>query len=234
MSKGSLKVEINPEGFVKVSNGLFNKNISIKDFSSVVSSMLSELNEDPSGVSFRYPSSIHSVTKVSGGYFVNLYYEGKEADIIHNSLRGPKTIYLPNVMIRVELRDIKGKPGSFSLGDIYWYATDKSRIALPTEWPKGGCSQNHIWTLPLPNIYSNAKMCTGGNRLPSVVYQDWTVLDMLYNDVLIKSAFNNDLNINGLARTSGTTTPSEWVQELHAHWKNKDTSEFPYDKLINY
>ena len=231
MSSDLLNVSINPDGYVEVSNGLFNKKISIKDFASVVNTLVSQEDQVLSESTFRYPESVHSVTRTNQGYILNLYYKEREADVSHVSLTGPKTIYMPNVMIRVELNNVQGKPNNFSLGNIWWFATDKDRISLPLDWPTGGNTRDHIWTLPLPNMYDSAQMCTGGNQMPSVIYQDWTVLDMLYYDVLIKSSFNNDLDIRSV---SSDPEPGTWIQELHDHWVDEESARFPYDRLVNY
>lgn len=230
MSNNVLQVTVSPEGWVGVSSGDITKKISIKDFSSVINSLVAQEDQTIANASIRYPSSVHSVTRTNTGHIVNLYYPECETEVRHTSA-GAKMIYMPNVMIRVELRDIAGKPGSYSLGSLYWYATDKSRVALPVDWPTGGSTRDHIWTLPFPNIYGDSRMCTGGNRLPSVIYQDWTVLDMLYYDVLVGSPFNNDLNIPSL---SNPVRPGAWIESLNAQWANEDTERFPYELLRNY
>lgn len=225
-----LKATISSEGYAEVSNGLFNKKVSIKDFASVINSLVAQEDQVVSNSTFRYPGSIHSVTRTNNGYIANLYYDERECEVRHSS-GGKKNIYMPNVMIRVELNNISGKPGEFSLGNIRWYGTDKSRTALPTDWPTGSNSRDHIWTLPFPNIFGDARMCTGGNRLPSVIYQDWTVLDMLYHDVLIGSPFNNDLSVPCI---SVNMSGAAWINHLHNHWKDEESERFPYDQLINY
>lgn len=221
---------ITADGFVRVQNGPFQKNISIKDYVTAISTLVAEEDQVLDQTTFRYPSSIHSVTKTNQGYTVNLYYPECVKTLRHTSA-GRKTVYMPNVMIRVELREVQGKPNNFSLGNIRWYATDKERVALSTEWPTGGNTRDHIWTLPFPNVYGDARMCTGGNRLPSVIYQDWTVLDMLYNDVLCGSPFNNDLGVRSLEESM---SPSQWFTFLGEHYEQEDTERFPYDKLVNY
>ena len=226
----TLKVEITSEGYAEVSNGLFRKKISIKDFSSVINSLVAQEDQVISNATFRYPSSLHSVTRTNQGYIANLYYTEREAEVRHTSA-GKKMIYMPNVMIRVDLRNVAGKPGEFSLGSIHWFGTDKTPSSLTTDWPTGGNTRDHIWTLPLPNMFDDARMCTGGNRLPSVIYQDWTVLDMLYYDVLLNSPFNNDLSVRSLA---SSYSPTQWLNVLHDHWANEESERFPYDLLTNY
>lgn len=226
----SVTATVHSDGFVEVANGKFKKKISIKDYVSVLKILVAEEDQDLEGATFRYPSSIHSVTKTASGYIVNLYYDEREAEVRHTSA-GKHTIYMPNVMIRVQLNEVQGKTGEFSLGSITWFATDRTRISLPTEWPSGSNSRDHIWTLPLPNIFSDAHMCTGGNRLPSVIYYDWSVLDMLYHDVLIGSPFNNDLSINC---TSEHYHPGDWIRYLSDHYKDEESAGFPYSELVNY
>lgn len=222
---------ISSDGFVEVENGRFKKRISIKDYASVISGLVADEDQSLTESTFRYPSSIHSVTRTNQGYIVNLYFDEREATVRHTSA-GRHTIYMPNVMIRVTLREVQGKTGEFSIGAVHWYATDRTRISLPTEWPTGGNTRDHIWTLPLPNMFGDARMCTGGNRLPSVIYYDWTVLDMLYNDVLIGSPFNNDLSICSVEDRPGS--PGQWIEHLGEHYLNEETEGFPYSELVNY
>ena len=229
-SDNTLTATISGDGYAEVSNGILNKKVSLKDFASVINSLISQEDQVITNSTTRYPSSVHSVIRTNQGYVVNLYFPEQEATVTHSG-HTPQTIYMPNVMIRVELREIQGKQGEYSLGNINWYATDKNRTALTTDWPTSGNTRDHIWTLPFPNIFGNASMCTGGNRLPSVIYSDWTILDMLYYDVLIGSPFNNDLSVPSI-KTS--TIARSWINILHNHWKDEDTERFPYDLLTNY
>lgn len=229
-NSSSLSAVISSDGYVEVSMGLFRKKISIKDYASVINSLVSQEDQVLTNSTFRYPTSVHSVTRTNSGHVVNLYYEERELELRHAS-GGKKMVYMPNVMIRVELREVQGKPGEFSIGAVRWFGTDKSRIALPTDWPTGNNTRDHIWTLPLPNIFGDARMCTGGNRLPSVIYQDWTVLDMLYYDVLVSSPFNNDLSVPSIQTSH---SGSSWINTLHDHWKDEETERFPYHLLVNY
>lgn len=223
---------VTAEGFVTVQNEGFAKNISLGDYLTLLRSIADEQEEDNEvGSPIRYPSSIHSSSKTSTGYIVNLYYPEREA-VLEHSCGGNYEVYMPNVMICIELREVNGRPGEFSLGNIYWLATDKEPNELPTTWPRGGNSSDHIWTLPLPNVWSDSRMCTGGNRLPSVIYYDWTMLDMLYNDVLLGSPFNNDLSVSGLR--SDSSNGSTWLGVIEQWYKREDTTKFPYEKLVNY
>ena len=227
----AVTAQINPNGSVTVSNGITSKNISIKDYVSEIRKLLDEQDsQDISGKTFKFPSSIHSMSSNSNGYIVNLYYPEREAELTHVSA-GTHTVYMPNVMIRVSLRKVNGSDDSFSLGNIHWYATDKEAIALPAEWPSGECTRNHIWTLPFPNMFGGATMCTGGNVLPSVIYDDWTVLDMLYYDVLLGSPFNNDLSVRSI---NTGHSPGGWIQYLGEYYQREDTDRFPYHDLVNY
>lgn len=232
-----IDARIHSEGYVTVRRGDFNKKISLKDYLSVIQPLVSENDQDLSNSAFRYPSSIHSVASTNDGYIVNLYYPERPA-VLRHSNGDSYDVDMPNVMIRVTLRTVGGDKGKFSLASIYWYATDKDRIGLPLEWPSGTSSRDHIWTLPLPNMFNDARMCTGANQLPSVIYRDWTVLDMLYNDVLLGSAFNNDLSVCSLA--SGSTSGASWLYTLAGYKRDiieeegEGNSRFPYHLLTNY
>lgn len=226
----SIVSTVHAEGYVTVENGGVRKNISLKDYSKVIQSLLSEADQDLESCTWKLPPSIHSFSKTAQGYVINLYYEEREAEMAHTRA-GKGMMYIPNVMIRVGLQEVSGKPGEHRFNGINWYATDKSRNSLPTEWPAGGHSSDHIWTLPFPNMWGDARMCTGGNRLPSVIYMDWTVLDMLYNSVFLGSPFNNDLNVPSLA---ASRAPDVWFRHLLEHYQDEETARFPYELLRNY
>lgn len=226
----TIKAVVHSTGYVEVDNGRFTKKISIKDYSTVIQGLVAQEDQAIANSTTRYPSSIHSVTRTNQGFVINLYYDAREASISHTT-SGSHMVYMPNVMIRVQLFDIQGKPGEYSLGDIHWFCTDKGRTSLPTHWPTGSNSRDHIWTLPLPNMFGSAQMCTGGNRLPSVVYSDWTILDMLYHDVLLRSPFNNDLTPMGWEEHRNA---AQLVTYLGEQYLDENTEGFPYDELVNY
>lgn len=230
-NSGEFTATVHSEGYVSISNGDFRKKITLGDYSRVIGTLVDETDQDLTGTTIRYPSSIHSSSKTNTGYVVNLYFPGKPATLRHSNGRS-YSIMLPNVMIRVTLNEIKSKRGEFSLGDIKWFATDKPAISLDTAWPSGPNSSDHIWTLPLPNIYSNGSMCTGGNRLPSVIYLDWTILDTLYHDLLLGSPFNNDLSIHNTP--SAYRRGSEWLAKLQEVYQDEEHGNFPYELLTNY
>lgn len=226
----SITAEVSSEGYARISNGKIRKTITLKDYVRVLNSLLGEESASFERSTIRYPSSVHSVSTTARGYTVNLYYPETEKELNHTRA-GKGMSYVPNIMIKVDLIRNDGKTDEYSLGAIRWYCTDKSRVSLGTEWPTGGSSTGHIWTLPFPNVYGDARMCTGGNRLPSVIYNDWTVLDMLYNDVLCGSQFNNDLGLNSVSDYNEGT---DWFRYLFDYYKRDDTTRFPYEMLHNY
>lgn len=223
------KATIHSAGYVSVETGSISRNISIKDYLNLVNKAVSEGDHDVESISFKYPQSIHSVTNTASGYIVNLYYEETEAKMTHASA-GSFDMYIPNVMVSVHLLKTSDSRG-FSIRHVYWFATDKSRQELGTQWPAGHSSLDHIWTLPFPNMYSDSHMCMGRNQVPSVIYYDWTVLDMLYRDVFLGSAFNNDLSVPSNTISS---VGNVWMRHLGEHYKDEETSRFPYEQLVNY
>lgn len=218
---------IHADGYVTIKMGDVSKNISVEDYIKCLASLNKNLGGAAgSSESYRLPKGIHSFSKVSDGYVVNLYYPSVPA-VIDLENYGKRTIRMPNVMIRVPLQNIVSSPGSFCLGKIKWYATPKSSTELPIEWPEGPTYDQLIHALPMPNMYSSGQMCTGKNVLPSVIYSDWSVLDMLYHDVLLGSKFNSDLNVPGV---NGITSPSTWIKKLESIYK-EDPEAFPYELL---
>lgn len=230
MSNETLVASLSADGYVEVAQGELRKKISIKDYASVINRLIDEEDQVSSESPIKYPSSIHSSIRTNQGYTLHLYYPETEKELQHTRV-GTRKMYIPNVLISVDLQEIQGKPEEYSIGQVYWYCTDKSRTALPAEWPRGFSSQDHIWTLPFPNMFNSGSMCTGGNRLPSVIYRDWTVLDMLYNDVFIRSPFNNDLSINNVPDHN---QPQEWFNFMHEYYNDEETDRFPYHMLSNF
>lgn len=226
----NIEAVINQQGYVTVKQGDMQKNISFKDFLNVLAQMDESIQSDSTVNFIKYPTSVHSVAKTQRGYLMTMYFPETEADLV--AYDTTYTTYIPNVIIQVELMRIQGQDGSFAIGTLRWYATDKTRGELRHDWQPS--STNHIWTLPFPNMYSNASMCIGGNVLPSVIYSDWTVLDMLYTDVFLGSAFNNDLSIHSLNSSYSGIDPDDWLSSLENYYNEEDTTRFPYERLRDY
>lgn len=226
-----IDARIHAEGYVSISNEAgANKNISIPDFLRKINQLEQENGNQAQevGEAYTYPSSIHSVQRTTDGFIVSLYFNEREANIRH-SYGESYLITVPNVMIRLELRKVNGEE-RYSIVDARFYATDKNRISLPTVFPSEPRSQEHIWALPFPNMYSGGNMCYGGNSMPSVIYRDWTVLDSVYQTLIIDASCNNDLNVPSV--NDGPSDGDDWLQVLADHHERGDG--FPYTRLYNY
>ena len=209
------------DGYAEIKDGPFIRRISIQDYLSVITILAGEKESVSEGLAFRYPSSIHSVKENLDGYTLVMYYSERVVELSHIS--GRFTVPMPNVLIKVPLIEVNGQKGVYAIGQVKWFATDLSPSEVPLSLPDTGSTRDHIWTLPMPNMYSSAEMCYGDNRLPSVIYTDWSTLTMMYEDVFLGSPFNNDLTIPNLDYSG-----IEWLRHLDG------LEEFPYNELPNY
>lgn len=216
------------------------KRISIPDF-------LAELqhsivgNEESSSSSSRMsgfipPSSLCAMYE-SGNHrsrTLVMYYPSTRADILHTGTdrrisksrqTGYESCIIPNtvVVLDLEFAPTNEHNHRWTLKGLRYMATELSRsevAALGRAPTISGGSGNHFYSLPFNNQYENGGMCTGGNALQSVFYNDFTVADSLYYNTLLGSPFNNDLGLRGVGVEVNNT--GTWYQYLQY------CNEFPY------
>jgi len=215
----SIEATIHSDGYVTVNTNQGRKNISIADYLTGLrefqSRYLGEVEEsDTITDSFVMPNGIHRADRTNFGHRVTLYYPEATHTVSHDN-GDNYTIPFPNVVIEVDLHT---NDSGFRFGRIKWYATTRGRLSLPAHME----TDHDIWYLPMPNMFDSGEMCLGSNSLPGVVYNDWSILDMLYNDILVRSKFNNDLSVR---ETRRDYSGSGWLTELDGH------DSFPYDLL---
>lgn len=227
-----LKVIISSDGYaeVPVGNDGRRKRISIKDFSKAISTLVSESDQNLTQDTLILPKSIYTLAKTAAGYIVTMFYKGETREMTHTSA-GTHMIPLPNVIIRLNMDRIIGTHDNYSINNITWMATDKSRDELPEEIPHTPDAYSHFWALPMPNMYTSGVMCTGSNVLPRKVGNNWRVLEDLYENVLVRSKFNNDLSVPSLNQRE---SPSQWFDTLATLVKEDEDATFPYHLLTGF
>lgn len=227
----SIKAEVHSTGHVSVDMpNNSTKNIRLKDYIGVLNNILGEQDSPEEGSSaVSLPYNTHSIDVGPTKTVLCMYSKETTRTIRYSGWTKPQEIAAPNVLVRIELIPVNGETGKYALGNINWYTSDLPRESLPAEFPSRPDPSKRIWPLPLPNIYDSGTMCTGSNGLPSVLFNDWSILNSLIEDTLWGSIFNSDLAIRGLSRSSSVDS---WLRIL----SSKDTLDngFPYDKLSGF
>jgi hypothetical protein len=134
---------------------------------------------------------------------------------------------MPNVVISVRLRsseDSRNKQIAFALENAFFFGTDGGPLSLPKQFVNSPNDSQHLWVLPLPNMYSEGRMCYGGNSPISTYTRDLRPLHFLYR-MICESPFNNDLPIRSSA--SKPETAKAWLDTLAGNSENI----FPYQLL---
>ena len=128
----------------------------------------------------------------------------------------PETPYLivaPRLKMKVLLVGVLSPKGV-----LQWSAkTITFHLALDAK----GQELRHV---PLPNVYSDGKVCWGGNAYNTPFPGNDLSPVMKYYEVFMSSPFNTDLWIS-FGEFSG---PQKWFEHLSS------VSEFPYDLLRSY
>lgn len=208
MSEG-LTIQIHPDGYARVVAGAVTKNVSLSDAAQLLRLAAENDREEATAQNIVMPSGVHGVKWHSDGSAdVVLYYPTRKVTVRHTNGRN-YNVPLPNVILHIKLR--KQADGQWMIRDSRWKQTPEGRLSIDMD------RLDSYQALAMPNMYSDGRMCYGSNSLPGVIYRDWTILDMLYNDILCNSNFNNDLTVPG-AECSG----SSWLNNLDG------MDEFPY------
>ena len=216
--EGSVEIEL-PMGM--------KRNISISDYANIIQGLADRAVTDAETETFfKYPESMFSVSRNSNGHIINMYFEEREVTIKFAGM-GKKKIIMPNVLVTVELHKTSDSE-AFYIKSVKWLASNLEKHLLPTNWTNLH-SKKGVWVLPMPNVYDTGSMCTGGNQLPSIMYTNFTILDTLYSDILVGSAFNSDLRIQSIKEFR---TPKDWINVLAQELKDGNVS-FPYNLLTD-
>ena len=173
------------------------------------------------------PSNCFIFAKSIFNGIVQCYYPERKHKVKFDNTRGEGgkseyNIIFPNVIITHTLVVDRDK---WKRTDTKFFATDKRVGQLPLEPIKNENTAAHIWTLPMPNMYSGGAMCFGRNTLISAFDKNnLRGLDWFYK-ILYTSAYNSDLSVPSLKRG---TNPVDWLDFLSTQDK------YPYDYLKGY
>lgn len=157
-----------------------------------------------------------------------VYFPAFQVELRHRSTKY-KDCSMPNILITFELTKTikKGVKNSTAKWDV----RKATYLCTPLELheidiPKPVVSRDHrkhIYTLAMPNMYGDGRMCYGANTIPSSFDDDVRGLTW-YHNLLFESPFNSDLSVPGLK--NGCECPS-WLGRL------RDKSTYPYWQLSN-
>ncbi len=213
---------IHEEGYVDVNYNGLEKRISLEDYAALVIKVKGDDEVSSNAEMFRMPTTLHSFSNSSEGLRVNMYFPERRATLSHENGE-TYDVPLPNIMIAVHLKDVSNRPGHRFISSIKWMQTEKSQQDVDVVWSGYPNQSEGFPALSLPNMYSDGNMCTGENTLPSVIYTDLSILEMLYHDVLIRSEFNNDLTVPNIDSDSYSSA-RRWLERLDG------ATSFPYDE----
>lgn len=130
------------------------------------------------------------------------------------------TIPFPNIVITNKLNKLNGKWGVVV---THFWATNKTVGQLPLTPILQADKPNGIWAVPLPNMYSDGRMCYGHNTMPTgFMDNNFRALDWYFR-VFFNSSFNTDLPVPEVNRNA-----SDWMKKLDK------LPKFPYEELPHY
>lgn len=200
------------------------RRISWKDYvegfnSAFMSRVASGAQEETvvASVTTRMPANCVSMHEQDMGntLFFTLYYPSARYDLQFNDggkIKNIESVLLPNIVIIVKLAKNKSTNLWARQSTIY-YATPKVWNQIrDMDLIAQESHRDHIWKLPLPNIFSNGGMCYGKNSVPNTFDgSDFRGIDDLHR-VIFDSPFNNDLSIPSLSGYSGSKMG--WLTKL--------------------
>lgn len=198
------------------------KSISLNDFHASISRLI-DIEEQ--GITILPPTNCYSLTRSANKLLVGCYYPGRLRTIKFVVDRGSNrmvdmTIPFPNIIISHTLDRRNGK---YFWVDSRYFATAKNPSQIPLEPIRNADPKNHIWALPLSNIYNEGRMCYGGNSLTREFTDNLRGLDWHFA-LLYNSPYNSDLSIPSLGNNHAVN-PHAWFTIL------SKLKTFPYEKL---
>lgn len=207
---------------VKRAGATLEKPIGIKDLINVLCESAAGVFQYSRSEKLRLPSNCY-LTEYAGNILnLAMYYPEHETTVTHRSSK--YLITLPNIVLHLALK-VTNNGARHELTKAYYYVTPVDVNNLPNAIP--GRLSKVFGHVPFPNFYDNHTMCTGGNSLLfSVDGGDLRIFKMHY-DIIEGSAFNNDLNINGL--NYSISEYSDWFKKLAK--VHKEEKRFPYELL---
>lgn len=203
-----------------LSNGV-KKIITLADFKHALDK---SLNIQTQLTNSYLPPNCYMLGRGLDSIVISCYYTGETREVEFNLERHsrPKKfkIPFPNIVITHRLNKANNK---WNVTKTSFFATDRNIGQLPTTPIDVIDRRNGIWSLPLPNMYGDGRMCYGQNSMPSGFVDDnFKALDW-YFKVLFSTPFNGDLHIPEVR-----STPENWMEEL------SKCKVFPYYRLNEY
>jgi len=129
------------------------------------------------------------------------------------------TIPFPNIVVS---HILKKKTDHWEQEASRYFATSKNIGQLENQFIWEHDETNGIWTLPLPNVYPEGRLCYGHNSVLKGPFTDnFRGLDWHFA-LLYNSSFNDDLRIPSVAKSYRVQA---WFEELAKH------QVFPYELL---
>ena len=227
---------------VVVPNGMGGtKRISIQDFLQELNQAVTSQEESSSnsrGIQAFIPPSSLCAMYESGNHrkrTLVMYYPSIRSDILHtdsehraaNGERGYQSCIIPNIVIvlGVDFNPTNEHGHRWTLSYTTFLCTEMPRAEVAALGRVPALSVSGFYSLPFNNQYDNGSMCTGGNVLQSVFYNDFTVADAIYYTTLLGSPFNNDLGLRGVAVSCDSN--KSWYRYLQY------CNQFPYWYIRN-
>lgn len=178
------------------------------------------------------PPNVYLMGRGKSSLQMGMYYKGRVIPEVKfnngGTIKSYKNVIFPNIIFSVTLRntnDPRDKKVKYKYSSWRVFATDRHVLSLPEQMITRDDRRSHIWTLPLPNVYDDARVCLGGNSIFTTFTDDLRTLGYMYR-MLIDSPFNGDLSIPSLAHRD--YSPRDWIEYL----SGRDT--FPYEKLSGF
>lgn len=214
MSK--LDFTIHDTRVVTIKNGNVSRDISLADFMSGLSVLVGDEVSETPGLDLILPPCIHSMRiQTDGSIDLHMYYPERSANLRCNG-NLHRDVPIPNVMLKLTLQPTSDGNAGYALRNIRWMMTERQSVSLndSSDWSVGA---QGVKALAMPNCYDDGSMCYGSNSLPNIVYKDLSILNTLYEDIFLRSNFNDDLRVPGAGMRGST-----WLNRLSGR------TSFPY------
>jgi hypothetical protein len=198
-----------------------NKEVSMSDFKNILTTLTGEEEEKIPPIALPYGCFMFN--RSGENLYLNCYYRETIGEIkFHQRDEKEKKfkIPLPNMILSFNLKKAAG--GLWQVMIVRYFATSKTVTQLPDDiFITQLSGDKGIHKLPFPNMYTDNKMCYGGNTMPVRFTNNLRGLDYYYQ-ILTQAPFNSDLGVNGL---TSSYTPKSWFEFLASK------TEFPYQLL---
>ena len=198
-----------------------NKEISIADFKTILNAITNEEEEKVPPIALPYGCFMFN--RSGENLYLNCYYRETKGEIKFDQRDAKRLTYIipiPNIVLSFTLK--RAKENIWQVMTVRYFCTPKTVTQLPEDifitQPKG---DQGLHRLPFPNMYTDHKMCYGGNTMPVRFTNNLRGLDYYYQ-ILTQAPFNSDLGINGLTTSY---SPKTWFEFLST------CKEFPYELL---